>query len=200
MKQQVFVIHGGTSFDTYEDYLDFIRTRDLDLEKLRHRFDWKVSLQAELGDTYDVLQPKMPNGTNVRYQEWCIWFERCASLLEDDVILIGHSLGGIFLAKYLSENIFGKRIKATILVAAPYGDTDTVESLREFMLPQSLEKFQVQGGPIYLLQSKDDPVVPYVQVEEYQRALPSAHTKIFDDKGHFNQEEFPELVELVKSL
>ncbi|MEX1112347.1 MAG: alpha/beta fold hydrolase [Candidatus Andersenbacteria bacterium] len=200
MKQQVVAIHGGTSFDTHEDYIAFIKTRELTLEKLKQGEDWKASLSRELGDAFEVLLPKMPNGTNARYVEWSIWLERCVPFMRDDVILIGHSLGGIFLAKYLSEHAFPKRIKATLLVAAPFSDTSTVESLTDFALPSSLKMFEGQGGSIYLLHSTDDPVVPFEQAEQYQQALPKAQPVIFNDRAHFNQEQFPELVELIQSI
>jgi predicted alpha/beta hydrolase family esterase len=200
MAHQILVIHGGTSFDSYEDYLRFIKTRELTLEKLRQGDDWKASLTRELGEDYEVLLPRMPNGTNARYVEWRIWFERCATFLEDRAILVGHSLGGIFLAKYLSENTFSKRLKATLLVAAPFNDTDTVESLADFALPETLEQLGTQGGQVYLIYSTDDPVVPFIQAGEYQRALPKAEQLVFADRGHFNQPEFPELIALIRSL
>ncbi len=200
MKQQVLAIHGGTSFDSDEDYLDFLKTRELSIDKLKECYDWKAMLRKELGEEFEVLVPKMPNSTNVRYAEWRIWFERCAAFLQDDVILIGHSLGGIFLAKYLSENDFPHTIKATFLVGAPYEGTSTVESLKDFALPSSLEKFASQGGAIYIVHSKDDPVVPFEEVEKYQQALPQAQKMIFNTKGHFNQESFPELVAFIQSL
>lgn len=200
MKQQIVAIHGGTSFDTYEDYIAFLKTRELTLERLTQTDDWKASLGQELGSAFEVLLPKMPNGTNVRYKEWHIWFERCIEFIQDNVILAGQSLGGIFLAKYLSENDFPKKIKATLLVCAPYNDTSTVESLADFELPASLEKLATQGGTIYLVHSKDDPVVPFEQVEKYQQQLPNAKQLIFEDRGHFNLPKFPELIELIRSL
>lgn len=200
MKQQVLVIHGGTSFDTYDEYLDFIKTRELTLEKLKQGEDWKASLGRELGEDFEVLLPRMPNGTNARYMEWSLWLERCLGFLHDDVVLIGHSLGGIFIAKYLAEHVFPQKVKATLLVAAPFDDCTTGESLTEFALPESLEQLAAQGGGLYLLHSQDDPVVPFGQVERYQRALPTAESVIFSDRGHFNQERFPELITLIQSL
>lgn len=200
MKQQVVAIHGGTSFDTHDEYIAFIKTRELTLEKLQQPDDWKALLPRELGASFEVLLPKMPNTTNARYAEWSLWLERCLPFLQPNVILIGHSLGGIFLTKYLSENSFPTSIKATLLVAAPFDDTSTVESLTDFALPASLEKFAQQGGAIYLVHSHDDPVVPFAQVAQYQQALPKAQPVIFNDRGHFNQERFPELVALIQSL
>ncbi len=43
MKQQVFVIHGGTAFDTYEEYFEYLKNKEVSLEKLQGR-DWKMNL------------------------------------------------------------------------------------------------------------------------------------------------------------
>lgn len=200
MKQQVLVIHGGTSFDSHEEYIDFIKTRELTCEALQQCEDWRFSLGRELGDGFEVLFPKMPNATNARYEEWCLWLERCLSFVRGDVILIGHSLGGIFLTKYLSEHLFPKRITATLLVAPPFDTTSTDESLRDFALPASLKKFEKQAGAIYLMYSQDDPIVPFGELGKYTRALPQAKSMVFDDRGHFRQATFPELVSLLKSV
>ncbi len=198
--RQIIAIHGGTSFDTHDDYINFIKTRDISLEKLKQRYDWRSTLGEDLGDGYEVLIPKMPNGTNVRYEEWRIWIERCAPFIQEDAVFIGHSLGGIFLAKYLSENNWPKRIRATILVAAPFDSVSTVESLNDFPLPPTLETLDRQGGEISIIHSKDDPIVPFSETEKYRRALPRANVLAFEDRKHFNEEHFPELVELIASL
>ena len=109
MKQQIIVIHGGTTFDTYKNYLSFLKNREIKLDRLKSNRDWKDNLQEKLGENFEVLSPRMPNGTNARYKEWKIWFERIIPFFGKNIILLGHSLGGIFLAKYLSEkNIFGE--------------------------------------------------------------------------------------------
>jgi predicted alpha/beta hydrolase family esterase len=200
MKQQVLVIHGGTSFNTHDEYIDFIESRELTLEKLRQPLSWRETLATALGDDYEVLQPKMPNSTNAKYHEWKIWLERCLKLLDEDPILIGQSLGGIFLAKYLSENKLPKSIAATILVAAPFDTTSTVELLQDFTLPDSLIKFEEQSKAIYIMHSGDDPVVPFAETNKYQEALPKAIIISLKDREHIHQESFPELVDIIKSL
>ena len=92
------------------------------------------------------------------------------------------------------------KIKAAILISAPFDDEGSEEKLASFALAGSMEKFSQQVGQIYLLQSKDDPVVDFAQVEKYQKALPGAKTIIFADRGHFNTETFPEIVELIKGI
>jgi predicted alpha/beta hydrolase family esterase len=200
MKQQIVVIHGGTTFTFYEDYISSLQNREINIDRMRPHEDWKDTLLKKLGQNFDVLSPQMPSKTNARYKEWIIWFERVIPFIKKNVILIGHSLGGIFLAKYLSENTFPVKIKATILVAAPFDDEDSGETLSDFKLPPTLKKFTAQGGEICLIQSKDDPVVLFGEIVKYKKALPEAKTMIFENKEHFSQESFPELIQLIRTL
>lgn len=191
MKRQIILIHGGDFFKTYDEYIDSLKNWKISIEKFRPRHDWKTTLQEALGDSFDVLAPQMPNKFNAKYLEWKIWFERMFLFLNDDIILVGHSLGAMFLAKYLSENDFPKKIKALYLVAPPHNQT---AEIADFRLPKSLEKVAKQSSKIFLYHSKDDPVVPFTELAEFQKQLPSAKAQIFNDRGHFNQDKFPELI------
>lgn len=199
MTKQVLVIHGGTTFDSHEDYINYLKTEDIALEDFCREPRWKDLLGQELGEDYMVLNPKMPNATNARYTEWKLWFERIYDLLDKKPILIGHSLGGIFLAKYLAENNLPHKPAALILVAAPFRD-ESQESLADFALPDSLENINRQVNEIFLLHSKDDPVVNFTELAEYKKALPKATEMIFTNREHFSVVEFPEMVELIKEI
>ncbi len=200
MKQQVVLIHGGNTFESYEEYISCLKNKKIDLECLRPHKEWKNGLPDDLGGDFDVLAPRMPNGSNARYGEWKIWFERILELTDDGAILIGHSLGGIFLAKYFSENKVNKKIKAAILIGAPFDDDNMDEKLASFSLEKSLDEFARQAPEIYLFHSQDDPVVPFLQLEKYKKALPTAKPMIFQDSGHFNLEIFPEIAALIKNI
>ena len=199
MEKQILLIGGGITFNTYKDYLLFLKNLKVDLNRYRGA-KWKDSLKKELGNKFDVLLPQMPNQMNAKYDEWKILFKKIAPLLRNNVILIGHSLGAIFLVKYLSENNFPKKILATLLISAPYGEEDTAESLGDFVLPKSLNKLNNQGGRIFLYHSKDDVVVPYTHLEKYKKVLSGAIIREFKKRGHFNQPKFPELVKDIKNL
>jgi predicted alpha/beta hydrolase family esterase len=65
----------------------------------------------------------MPDTQNSYYPAWKIWFEKYFQYLgENKLIVIGHSLGGIFLAKYLSENKFPRCIDSLHLVSPVYNN------------------------------------------------------------------------------
>lgn len=199
MKKQIVVIHGGEAFSTYEEYLTFLRNEEVTLEDLSRK-GWKSTLSERLGEGYDILAPRMPNALNAKYLEWKIYFEKFFPFIRDGVILVGHSLGGSFLAKFLAEEMFPKKIQAMFLIAAPY-DLDSERSLVEFVPPASLKLLEEQGGQLFLYHSEDDPVVAFAECEKYRRALPTAQVRTFTDRGHFLQEEFPELIaDIVRSV
>ncbi|MDP1814560.1 MAG: alpha/beta hydrolase [Leadbetterella sp.] len=201
MKKQVLVIHGGDVFDSYEEYLNFLKEYPADLERLLPRKKWKNNLQDDLGEEWEVLSPQMPNYHNAKYSEWKVWFEKILPHLRDEIVLVGHSLGGTFLAKYLAENNFPVKVYTVYLVAAPFDekDRDVDYTLGDFALPESLQKFQEQTNKIFLYYSKDDPTVPISDLEKYTQVLPKAEKVIFTNYGHFHQEHFPEIVEAIKN-
>ena len=201
MKQQIIVISGGDCFNTQEEFLAYLKVAPLDFESYKSdRRSWKSNLQEILGEEYEVIIPTMPNKQNAKYEEWKIWFEKFIPYINNEVILIGHSLGGIFLTKYLSENNFPKTISGLFLVAAPFDDKDSEYKLADFVLAGNLSKVESRAKNIFIYHSQDDSVVPFTDLGKYSKALPAACCKIFTDRGHFIDESFPELVEDIKSL
>lgn len=196
--RQVVVIHGGDAFASYEEYFAALQKLELDDPRTKTK-GWKALLSEKLGAEYEVISPRMPNSANAKYAEWKLWFEKHFRFLNDEVILVGHSLGASFLAKYLSENTFPKKIIGTFLVAGPFS-VDEGRQLVEFVPPPSLALLEQQGGALFLYHSKDDDVVSVGELAKYQRALPTATVRVLDGRGHVTGDEFPELVSDVQSL
>lgn len=186
-------------FDTYEEYIADLKASEFDVDDLNSE-GWKDGLQAKLGRTYEVIAPKMPNPSNAKYLEWKIWFDKITPLMKDGAVLIGHSLGGIFLAKYLAENQLPKKAKAVLLVAAPFSAETLGASMVDFDLPRDLSKLAAFKGSLHFYHSKDDPFVGFANFEGYRSAVPGATFHVFADRGHFIGEKFPEIVKDIKAL
>ena len=45
--------------------------------------------------------------------------------------------------------------------------------------------------------SKDDPIVPYQHSVRIQSQIAGSQLRMFEDRGQFNQAEFPELIQEV---
>lgn len=201
MKQQVFYIHGGSSYSDYDAFLDSLRSdipRDLpSLPKVKR---WTDTFREDLGGEFEVFMPQMPNKWNAKYQEWKLWFERHFEYIQDEVILVGRSQGAYFYVKYLLEEDLPFSVKALVLLAAPFEPDDFGgEDGGDFAFDtDDLEKLPEKVSNIHILHSKDDFVVPYEHALKYQKALPAVNFHTFEDKNHFLVEEFPELIQLIK--
>ena len=203
-KKQVIVIHGGDFFDSRAEFVASLQKEKITKEDLlgKSAKRWKDNLLEDLGSEYEVLAPEMPNPHDAKYAEWKIWFEKVIPFMEKEVILVGHSLGGIFLARYLSENRFPSKIKGLFLVAAPYftPGKNGMNANAGFTVPKTLKKIEASAESIVLYHSEDDPIVKVSHVKRYAKALSKARQIVFKDRGHFRQERFPEVIEAIRNL
>ncbi len=199
-KDQIFIIHGGMTFKNKKDYLSFLKNRQVSVEK---KVTWSAEwLDKKLGKEYEIIRPRMPLQDNAKYEEWKIHFERFIPLLSNGVIFIGSSLGGIFLAKYLSEHKFPKKIQGVFLICTPFDNTIEGEDLvGGFRLKSDLSLLEKNTRNLYLLFSQDDDVVPVSHAEKFRRKLNGSNIIIYKSKnGHFKIAEFPEIVKMIKGL
>ena len=170
MKKQVLVIHGGDTFATEEEYINYLHNYEINIERYKTNIDdWKPWLRNALGEDYEVILPIMPNKFNARFEEWKLWFEKIIPFLNEEVVLIGHSLGASFVAKYLSENRFPKKLAGVFLVSGVFDKDFLGYGLLSFALP---EKLDMQTSKVYIYHSKDDPAVPFSALEQFHKALP----------------------------
>ncbi len=198
-KTQILLIHGGTTFKIQKDYLRFLKTRPVSIEK---RMRWSEDyLDKRLGRYFEIIRPGMPLKENAKYDDWKIHFERYFPFLRNNLVLIGTSLGGIFLAKYLSENKFPKKILAVYLICPPFDDTLPEEDLvGGFKLKPDLSLIEKNTRNLYLLFSRDDNVVPVSHAPKYAKKFKKANIIIFDSKnGHFKISVFPEIIKMILS-
>lgn len=198
-KTQILYIHGGMTFKNKGDYLRYLKNRDITLEK---KVAWNgMYLDKKLGNSFQIIRPRMPLGDNAKYVEWAIHFKRYIPKLRNNLILIGESLGGIFLAKYLSENKFPKKILSTYLVCPPFNNTLKGEDLTGgFNLKSDLSLLEKNSKKLNLLFSKNDDIVPVSHARKYEARLISANVVVYKHiKGHFKISEFPEIIRMIKN-
>jgi len=176
-----------------------LKNREVSIEKkMRWSGDY---LDKHLGKSFDIIRPRMPLQDNAKYDDWKLCFESYFPKLENDIILIGSSLGGIFLAKYLAENVFPKKILSTYLVCPPFDNTLPEEDLAGgFKLKSDLTMLDNSSRNLYLLFSENDEVVPVAHSNKYRSKLKNAVIKVYKNKnGHFKIKAFPEIIKMIKN-
>lgn len=196
---QILIIHGGMTFKNEKDYLHFLKKREISLKK---KVSWAGDyLERELGKGFEIIRPRMPLQDNAKYRDWKIHFERHLPYLRAGAILIGSSLGGIFLAKYLSENKLPKKAFSTYLICPPYDNSVKGEDLvGGFILKSDLSLLEKNCKNLRLFFSKDDETVPISHSEKYKGKLKYAHVIVYKSKnGHFKISKFPEIIKMIKN-
>lgn len=162
-----------------------------------HWFPW-LTKQLVLNDI-DTVSIEMPNSYYPEYSVWKRELERYD--IDENTILVGHSCGGGFLVRWLSET--NKRVDKVILVAPwlgyDVGDEPFDESFFDFEIDP---KLLTKANKIAILVSDDDLESIHKSVVDIQNVLPTVSIRRFVDKGHFTigslgGEAFPELLKEV---
>ena len=193
--KQVLIIHGGNSFSSYDSYINDLRSTEIHYQRLMPQRKWKSWIAEQMPEA-DVLLPTFPNGYNAVYEEWVIYFEKLIPFLGNDVRLVGHSLGAMFLTKYLHEQQLSNKVRQLILIAGQYGER-AGDDMGSFLV-ESATGLEQSAHEIHLFYSKDDPIVDYSGLAAYSADLADVVVHDFDGRGHFLDETFPELLELLK--
>ena len=141
------------------------------------------SLRRALGAEYDVRYPRMPNEESPEMPAWKARIAAELADFDDDVILVGHSLGGLALLKFLSEEAFEKRVAGLHLIAAPSRDAENW-NYDDLDLPRDVAA-RLSGIPrIFLYHSRDDEIVPFAHLGLHAARLPGAIVRVTDGRGH----------------
>ena len=185
--KKVIYIHGGESFEYDKDFLEYLQKYDLNISDISpKKAKWNRHLDTSLGGLFDVISPQMPNARNAKFIEWKIWFEKVIDQINDEVILVGNSLGSTFLLQYLSENILPNKIEGLFLVAP-------AREAGDMSINEKISQISSQVQNIFLYHSRDDEVVAYSDSEWIHKKIPSSTLRSFSDFGHFKVSEIPKL-------
>ena len=154
---------------------------------------WFVaSLRKALGAQYELRSPIMPDPDKPAYAPWKERLEKELAALEDEALVVGHSLGGSVVLKVLSETKHTRPIAGIFLVATPFwGGSGEVE---EFALRKDFAARLPKTPRVFLYHSRDDDVVPFAHLALYSGALPRATVRELDGYGHLFKKSCPELV------
>lgn len=183
------IIHG---YNDKSEYLDITRpTASND-----HWLPWiqkQLSLKGVL-----TQAPEMPGFYDPHYKDWKETLEEFRP--NKDTILVGHSCGGGFLVRWLSEN--DVKVGKVVLVA-PWLNPEKEQKLDpEFFNFEIDPNIAQKTSRLTIIYSTDDFSDIIKTVDLLKSKLIGANFKEFSDKGHFTlgdmkTEEFPELLDIL---
>src|SRR5437879_13863963 len=134
------------------------------------------SLRRELGSNFEIRYPRMPNEGNPGYVAWKATLEKELATLDDDAILVGHSLGGTILINALAQSRSERQFGANFLIAAPFVGAGGWPS-EDMNPPPDLGARLPRDVPVFIYHGLDDETAPPSHAELYARAIPQAHVR-----------------------
>lgn len=179
----IIIIHGSYG-NPNENWFPWLKT---ELEKLNCK----------------VFVPKFPTPKNQSLESWNNVFNEYKQCINEDTILIGHSLGPAFLLNLLEK--LDKPIKSAFFVSGflgLLGNSDFDEINKTFTNRNfNWNKIKQNCKKFYLYHSNNDPYVPIKKATELAEKLDNKIIEI-KNAGHFNEEtgynKFELLLEDVK--
>lgn len=184
---QAIIIHGTCSEEEYFD---------VSSPALCHKH-WIPWLHKQLLiKGIHTQTPQMPLAYKPDYSQWKEMFEKV--LDEDTKILVGHSCGGGFLTRWLSEN---HRSFDTVILIAPWLDPDRVKTTDffEFQIDNKLSQ-RIKNLKLFISTDDDSDIIKSFNIITSEIADIDVVT--FTDKGHFTEKtmkstKFPELLSAI---
>ena len=157
------------------------------------------TLLQELGEAYNVYYPQMQIDENLPDFGWLAQITKEISLIKDEVILAGHSLGASMLLKFLSENKIKNKITGIFLISTPFwrGDEDWVQGLK---LKEGFVKKLPNNVPIFLYHCRDDEEIPFEHLIFYKQKLLHVHFREIAEGGHQLNNDLAIVAQDIKSL
>lgn len=150
------------------------------------------SLGAELGRQYAIRYPLMPNEAEPSYASWKAALLKQFDELDENAILVGHSIGGTFLIHAVAEQRPKRKWGGIFLIAPPFlgeggwpgDDTGPAEELTRELRADV---------PVFLYHGTADGEVPLEHMKLYAGAIPHVATRALADRDHQLNNDLSEL-------
>lgn len=160
-------------------------------------YDLVTYLKKMLGKSYHILDPLIEDPEAPTYEMWKTMLKAQFEALKQPVILIGHSLGGSMLLKYLSEERTEVTISGLFLIAIPQWSA-TGWDVADFALNKNFEAELPPLGPVFFYQGTHDPVVPSRHLFFYKQHFKNATFREPQVIDHAFAQGLPQLIDDLK--
>jgi predicted alpha/beta hydrolase family esterase len=156
-----------------------------------------ASLRRELGASYVIRYPAMPNEEDPTLASWRPVLQRELAELRNGAVVVGHSVGGTILIDVLADSPPMVALDAIVLIAAPFigeGGWD-IEEIK----PRSdlAERLPV-GVPVHLFHGESDDEVPIAHVELYAKRIPRAQVHRLAGRDHQLNDDLTDVARVLR--
>lgn len=147
---------------------------------------------------HDVLVANLPNPEAPERDEWNKALLDQVGAVDDETIILGHSLGGAAALRFLEAAEAFSTPHALVLISTPWMIGS--EQFRGFFMSElDYEVLMWKASKIAVIHAKDDPTIPFDHAEKYAKVL---HARLISSEtgGHFQGTEYPVILDTVLAL
>ena len=170
--------------------------------------NWFPWLEGKLSEKkINCVIPSFPTPEHQNYTDWEMLMDYYVDLgtINEDTVLIGHSCGALFIAKYLSTHAI--KVKGVIFVSGYtrfVSDYPLMDALNDsFYVDNASMNVRPFANSIVAYYGDDDPNIPQEKLREFAEAT-GAESKCIHNAGHFNASagffEFVDVLETIMKL
>ena len=148
--------------------------------------NWFPWLRAELEKLgHQVVIPAMPNADHPQQSAWLTHLTTTVGMPNENVYLVGHSLGVTAILRYLASLPASAKIGGAILVAG-FSEPIGQPALNSFFTtPLDYGKISKAAKSFVAIHSDHDPYVPITQGELLREKI-GAQLVVMKNAGHLN--------------
>ena len=179
--------------------------------------NWFLWAQTEIAkilgcEKYEVLTPHFPyvpgSGPNKGYDLWknILLSYKNAGLINQETIFIGHSLGPVFIYRFLQET--KTYVKAVVSVSGKNNNWLNLKAFDNFNFDfyydwKKLAEASVFSKYRYAIYSTNDPYISLLNCKKFAKATGSEEI-VLENAGHINAKagytKFPLLLDVIKKI
>lgn len=167
-------------------------------------YEW---LKKELDKKgYSVIVPEFLPQEGVKYDIWKTILNDYKNFINEETIIVAHSIGNEFIIKYLTENNLKTDLYIGLAGFADVFEHDGKEDLnravKEFLVNRNeIDSFSKLTNKRFAIYSDNDHIVPFEVLEQYPKII-NAKPLLIKGIGHMGKksglETIPEVLEIIE--
>ncbi|MEO5808091.1 alpha/beta fold hydrolase [Devosia sp.] len=156
-------------------------------------------LQRRLGPDFAIRYPRLPQEDDPDFARWSAALADELASLEDDAIIVAHSIGATILINAIAKSPPAVRLGGIFLLAAPFigpGGWPSGDVKPDPKLGDATPK----GVPIFFYHGSSDDTASPEHAELYARAVPQAVVRRLAGRDHQLNNDLTEVAADIRSL
>lgn len=161
-------------------------------------FPWLQDELHKLG--HQVIVPDLPDPNSPDPETWTKTLLEEVGVIDDETIIVGHSLGGAQALRFLEAVEARSTPKGCLLIATPWMIKS--DDLRGFFLSElDFDVLMWKASRFVIIHSLDDKVIPFDHAKKYAEVLQARLVERNEGEGHFKDAaQYPIILEEIKKM